>query len=166
MAQTHSAEARAHSAELIGRQISDFHGHRLGKVDSLLTEDEGEGTITWAKVKMGLLGASTSFVPLKDATEQDGDLRLVYEKEHVKAAPEVHPDGDRLSHEDADALHRHYGLEPVAGLAATVPDEELDLPRETRDAKPPAMDESPDSPTVKRRLERARELGIPENDGG
>jgi hypothetical protein len=152
------------SAALIGRHVVDFHGHGVGKVEALFTDDEGEGAVTWGRVKIGLLGLHRAFVPLDDATEDGDDLRLVYEREHIKAAPDAQPDGERLTHDDADALHRHYGLQPVAGLAAEIPDEELKLPRETRDAEPPAMDESPDSPIVKRRLERAEELGIPTGD--
>jgi len=41
--------------------------------------------------------------------------------------------------------------------------DDIELPRETRDATPPAMEEGPDSPLSKRRRKRARELGVPEH---
>ena len=67
----------------------------------------------------------------------------MYEKEHVDAAPEIEPDGEELSDEEADVLHGYYGLERVKGLAAEASDEDIELPRETRDANPPTMKDPP-----------------------
>jgi hypothetical protein len=67
---------------------------------------------------------------------------VVYEKEWVKAAPEIEPEGNELSDEQADALHGHYGMERVKGLTTEGADD-IELSREARDADPPTMNEPP-----------------------
>lgn len=141
--------------ELVGRSVVDPHGYKVGTIDALFTHGEDN---VWARVKMGLLGTDSSLIPLRDAEHDDDDIRIVYEREHVKAAPEVEPEGEELSDDDADTLHGHYGLERVKGLTAELSDEDIDLPRDTRDAKPPGMDEDPDAPLPKRRRKRQEEL--------
>jgi hypothetical protein len=143
------------SEELVGRAVVDPHGHKVGTIDALYLYGEDE---VWARVKMGLLGTDSALVPLGDAQEDDDDVRIVYEREHVKAAPEIEPEDEKLSDEAADALHGHYGLERVKGLTAELSDEDIKLPRETRDAQPPGMDEDPDAPLPKRRRKRQEEL--------
>jgi hypothetical protein len=125
--------------DLIGIRIVDPHGYKVGKVEAIFGRHGGEKAC-WARVKTGLL--SHSFVPLQDAQPVDGQLRLVYEKEHVKAAPAVKPeDGRRISDDDADLLSRHYGLERITAI--TVQEDDIELPRETREAKPPDLSELP-----------------------
>jgi hypothetical protein len=140
--------------ELVGRVVVDPHGYKVGTIDALYAHGED----TWARVKMGVLGTDSALVPLRDAQQDDDDVRIVYEREHVKATPEVEPEGEELSDDDADALHGHFGLERVKGLTAELSDEDIALPRETRDAKPPGMDEDPDAPLPKRRRKRQEEL--------
>ncbi len=142
---------------LEGREVVDPHGYKIGKIDALFVHGDSE-VPNWARVKMGVLGTGSALVPLQDAQQEGDDVRLVYEKEHVKAAPEIEPDGDTLSDEQADALHGHYGLERVLGLTAEGSEDEIELPRETRDAKPPGMEEGPESPLSKRRRERQEEI--------
>src|SRR5579884_3692305 len=95
--------------ELVGRVVVDPHGYKVGTIDAVYSHGED----IWARVKLGLLGTDSSLVPLRDAQEDDDDVRIVYEREHVKEAPEVEPEGEELSDDDADALHGHYGLERV-----------------------------------------------------
>jgi hypothetical protein len=134
------AETETPARDLIGRKLVDPHGDRIGRIDALLIEGDEERA-NWALVKLGAFGLRSAFVPLHEAQDEEGDVRIVYEREHVRAAPKIEPDGDRIGEEDADVLHRHYGLEPVVGPNAPGEDVDIDLPRETRDAKPPAMDQ-------------------------
>jgi hypothetical protein len=143
--------------KLVGREVVDPHGSKIGKIEALFVHGDTD-VPNWARLKTGFLGTGSALVPLHDAQEQGDDVRLVYEKEHVKAAPQVEPDGDELSDEQADTLHSHYGLERVVGLTAEESEEGMELPRETRDAKPPGMEEDPDSPLAQRRRERQREI--------
>jgi hypothetical protein len=143
--------------KLMGRGVVDPHGSKIGRIDALFVHGDGD-IPNWARVKMGLLGTDSALFPLRDAQEDGDEVRIVYEKEHVKAAPEVAPEGDELSDEQVDKLHGHYGLERVLGLAAKGEEDEMELPRETRDAQPPGMEEGPESPLSKRRQDRQREI--------
>jgi hypothetical protein len=128
--------------DLLGQQVVDPHGYTIGKIEALFLHGHDERA-SWARVKTGLVRTSSVFVPLHDAQEDGSKIRLVYEKEHVDAAPEIEPDGEELSDEEADVLHGYYGLERVKGLAAEASDEDIELPRETRDANPPTMKDPP-----------------------
>jgi hypothetical protein len=128
--------------DLLGRQLVDSHGYTIGKIEALFIHGQDERA-SWALVKTGLVRKESVFVPLHDAQEEGGQIRVVYEKEHVNEAPEIEPNGNELSDEEADVLRGHYGLERVKGLAAEASDEDIELPRETRDATPPTMNERP-----------------------
>lgn len=151
------AEGSGIEEKLVGREVIDPHGYKIGTIDALFVHGESD-VPNWARIKMGILGTSSSLVPLQDAQEAGDAVRLVYEKEHVKAAPDVEPEGDELSDEEADSLHGHYGLERVTGLAIETAEDDIELPRETRDAKPPGLEEGPDSPLSKRRRQRQEEI--------
>jgi hypothetical protein len=144
-------------SKLVGRGVVDPHGYKIGTIDALFVHGDRD-VPNWARVKMGIFGKDSALVPLQDAQEDGDDVRLVYEKEHVKAAPEVEPDDQELSDEAADKLHGHYGLERVLGLTVEGSEDEMELPRETREAKPPGMEEGEDSPLTQRRRERQQEI--------
>lgn len=147
-------------ADCVGQELLDIRGEKIGKIERVLAEGDAESK--WAVVKVGILGMHSTLVPLDDAEAQDGAVRVVYEKDHVKNAPEVEvDDDDQISSGNADVLHGYYGLERVTGLAAPNADDDIDLSRETREAEPPGMKEGPDSPLTKRRRQRAEELGVP-----
>jgi hypothetical protein len=129
--------------DLLGTQVVDPHGYTIGKIDALFVHGDDERA-RWARVKTGIVRKDSVFVPLHDAQADGGQIRVVYEKEHVNEAPEIEPDGNELSDDDADVLHTHYGLERVKGLTKeTLEEGDIDLPRETRDATPPTMKERP-----------------------
>ncbi len=135
-------EPREKSADdLLGQQVVDPHGATIGKIEALFIHSHDERA-SWARVKMDFIGTSSVFVPLHDAQEDDGQILVVYEKQRVKEAPEIEPDGNELSDDEADALRGHYGLERITGLTVE-DDDEIELPRETRDATPPTMKERP-----------------------
>jgi hypothetical protein len=128
------------SEELIGKQVVDPHGYRVGKVSAVFQRESGE-CACWGLVRTGLL--RRSFVPLQDAQEDDGRIRIVYEKEHVKTVPKVKAKGGEISDEDANVLHRYYGLDRVIAPSGIDEEDDIDLPRETREAKPPDLSELP-----------------------
>lgn len=142
-----------------GQELTNVRGERLGKIDALFTHGEGEAP-NWARVKLGRLGLHKAIVPLENVQEVDGRLSLPYETEHVQAAPEVEPEGERLNDEQADLLCRHYGLEHVS-VPSGIEEDKLDLPREARDAKPPALEGGADD-LEQRRRERAEQLDLPD----
>jgi hypothetical protein len=125
---------------LVGKEVIDPHAETVGEIEALLIH-RGSDRANWALVRTSMFGISRSLVPLHDAQDDGGRVRVVYEKEHVRAAPEVEPDGQEIDDDGAELLHRHYGLERVTAI--TVQADEIDLPRETREAKPPDMSDLP-----------------------
>jgi stress response protein YsnF len=79
--------------------------------------DQVSGLPTWALVHTGWLGDRQTFVPLADAVEAGGEIRLPYTKSQVNAAPQVDP-GSELSADDELALSGHYGLLDRHGAVA------------------------------------------------
>ena len=146
-------------ADLDGRELMNVRGERLGKIDGLITYGEVDGP-NWARVKIGRLGRHKSVVPLENAEEVDGKLCLPYETEHVQNLPDMELEGDGLTDEQADLLCRHYGLERVAPPSG-IEDDKIELSRETRDAKPPALEQG-DNDLEERRRERAEQLDLPD----
>ena len=70
--------------------------------------DRQSGEPEWIVVKTGLFGSKSTFVPVKDATADGDEVRVAQEKELVKDAPSVDPDGE-LSTEQERRLYEHYG---------------------------------------------------------
>jgi uncharacterized protein (TIGR02271 family) len=92
-----------------GRTLVDRDGDRIGTIDAIYLDDQ-TGQPEWALVNTGLFGTKTSFVPLAQATEAGDDVRVPYDKQLVKDAPRIDPDG-HLSEAEERQLWRHYGLE-------------------------------------------------------
>jgi hypothetical protein len=92
-----------------GDDLSDRDGEKIGRIEEIyLDADSSEPE--WALVHTGLFGSKRTFVPLADATEVDGKLRVPLEKATVKEAPQIEPNGQLTKPEEAK-LYRHYGLE-------------------------------------------------------
>jgi uncharacterized protein (TIGR02271 family) len=86
---------------------------KIGKVGQLYMDDQ-TGEPTFVTVSTGLFGTRETFVPLRDAREENGDLYVPYTKDFIKDAPNMDPD-EHLSEEEQDRLYAYYGL----GGAAT-----------------------------------------------
>jgi uncharacterized protein (TIGR02271 family) len=89
-----------------GRTLVDRDGDKIGKIEDVYL-DRSSGEPEWIAVKTGLFGSNVSFVPIHDATDGD-DIRAAYEKDVVKDAPNIDPDGE-LSPEEERRLYQHYG---------------------------------------------------------
>jgi uncharacterized protein (TIGR02271 family) len=87
----------------------DGDGNKIGSIDEIYM-DADTGKPEWLAVKTGMFGTKLSFVPIAEATETDGDVRLPYDKQQVKDAPNAEADG-QLSQEEEAALYSHYGLD-------------------------------------------------------
>jgi uncharacterized protein (TIGR02271 family) len=90
-----------------GRTLVDRDGDKIGKIEDVYL-DRSSGEPEWVAVKTGLFGSNVSFVPIRDASPTGDDLRVAYEKDQVKDAPNVDPDGE-LSPEEERRLYQHYG---------------------------------------------------------
>jgi uncharacterized protein (TIGR02271 family) len=92
-----------------GETLADADGDKIGSIEEIYLDAETDAP-EWALVNTGLFGTKSTFVPLRDASEADGTLRVPYEKATVKDAPRIDPDG-QLSQSEESELYRHYGLE-------------------------------------------------------
>jgi uncharacterized protein (TIGR02271 family) len=95
--------------EFRGEQLCDRSGDKIGSIDEIYLDTETNEP-EWALVNTGLFGSKSTFVPLRDATEADGALRVAFDKDTVKDAPNLDPNGQLSQHEEAD-LYRYYGID-------------------------------------------------------
>jgi uncharacterized protein (TIGR02271 family) len=92
-----------------GRDLAASDGSKIGRIEEIYVDTETDEP-EWALVHTGLLGTKQTFVPLRDATPDDDQLRVPYDKSQVKDAPSIEPDG-QVSRSDEAELYRHYGLD-------------------------------------------------------
>jgi uncharacterized protein (TIGR02271 family) len=92
-----------------GRTLLDRDGGRIGTIDAIYLDDQ-TGQPEWALVNTGLFGTKSTFVPLTQAFQSDNDIVVPYDKQLVKDAPRIDPDG-HLSEAEERQLWRHYGLD-------------------------------------------------------
>ncbi|MDQ1599016.1 MAG: hypothetical protein QOD68_490 [Actinomycetota bacterium] len=96
--------------DLIGSELLDANGDKIGKIGQIFLDDQ-TGQPEWATVNTGLFGSNESFVPLADADVTGDALRVSYDKDKVKDAPNVDVDGGHLDETQEADLYRYYGLE-------------------------------------------------------
>jgi uncharacterized protein (TIGR02271 family) len=111
-----------------GRTMVDRDGDRIGEIDAIYVDDQ-TGEPEWALVNTGLFGTRSTFVPIAQATARGDQVQVPYEKQLVKDAPNMDPDG-HLSEQEEQELWRHYGLE-YAGYAAAGTTGDTDTARAT-----------------------------------
>ena len=104
-----SALQRDQVLETRGQDLYDRDGDKIGKIEEIYLDAETNEP-EWALVNTGLFGSKSTFVPLKEASQDGGTLRVPYEKSQVKDAPNMDADG-QLSQQDEAALYQHYGLD-------------------------------------------------------
>ena len=113
-----------------GRTMVDRDGDRIGTIDNIYVDDQ-TGQPEWALVNTGLFGTKSTFVPLAQADSSGDDVQVPYDKQLIKDAPRVDPDG-HLSEAEEQELWRHYGLDYGAGYTGTAAQtrgtENVDLP--------------------------------------
>jgi sporulation protein YlmC with PRC-barrel domain len=95
--------------QLLGMTVVDRDGDRIGKIEDVHV-DRATGRPGWLGIGGGLFSGKASFVPAGEATREGDDVRVPYEKAHVKDAPTVDADGP-LSPAEEERLRLHYGLD-------------------------------------------------------
>jgi uncharacterized protein (TIGR02271 family) len=91
-----------------GKTALDADGQKIGTVEEIYLDAETNQP-EWLAVKTGLFGSRMSFIPIAEATEAGGDLRVPYSKQQVKDSPNADPDG-QLSQQEEAQLYRHYDM--------------------------------------------------------
>ncbi|GAA2210854.1 PRC and DUF2382 domain-containing protein [Nonomuraea monospora] len=98
------------------RNLLDCHvvgsdGQSVGKVGQIYLNDHS-GEPEWVTVRTGFFGMKQTFVPLANSRRSGDEIRVPFDKEMIKGAPNIDVD-DRLSlNEEAD-LYRYYGMQPT-----------------------------------------------------
>jgi uncharacterized protein (TIGR02271 family) len=93
---------------LIGGTAYSSDGDKIGSIGTVYL-DNVSGEPAWVTVKTGLFGSNESFVPLDQAEQTDDGIRVPYDKDRVKNAPNIETDRE-LSEQEEDQLYAYYGL--------------------------------------------------------
>jgi uncharacterized protein (TIGR02271 family) len=93
-------------------------GDKIGTVGQVYLDDR-TGRPEWVTVTTGLFGTKQSFVPVAEADVSGDGLRLPYDKDKVKGAPQVEPEQGHLSEDEEAELYRYYGLADRHAAAGT-----------------------------------------------
>jgi len=93
---------------LRGQDLIGQDGDKLGKIEEIYL-DTDTNQPEWALVTTGLFGTKQSFVPISGASRDGDTITVPFDKDTVKDAPKVDPDG-RLSGSEEAELYRHYGM--------------------------------------------------------
>ena len=120
-----------------GMKMVDADGDKIGTIEDILL-DRQTGEPAWAAVKTGLFGLKHTLVPIRDAQAAgDDEVRVPLQKEQVKDAPRIDPDGE-LTPEEERKLWEHYGLSDYdewqgedRTRALALPDEDEDRARQS-----------------------------------
>ena len=93
---------------LIGGTAYTTDGDKIGSIGQVYL-DNASGEPAWVTVKTGLFGSSESFVPLDQAELTNDGVRVPYDKDRVKNAPNIESDRE-LSEQEEDQLYSYYGV--------------------------------------------------------
>ena len=99
------------------REVLDRDGQKVGKLRDLFLDSQTDRP-EWAGVSTGFLGRKRVLVPLAEATETEGAVRVAFTEQQIKDAPTMDPDME-LSQSEEEDLYRHYGLEYSRTESAT-----------------------------------------------
>jgi uncharacterized protein (TIGR02271 family) len=97
-------------ASLQGADVYDRDGDKIGTLGQVYL-DTSTNQPSWASVNTGLFGMKESLVPISEADATGDGIRVPYDKQTVKDAPNVDASADEpLQPEDVSRLYQHYSL--------------------------------------------------------
>jgi uncharacterized protein (TIGR02271 family) len=102
-------------AETRGLPVYASDGEKIGEVEEVFY-DEQSNRPEWLGIGTGFLGMKRVLIPVETAEFSSEGVRVPYEKDHVKDAPDF--DDDQVMSGEADELYRYYGLGEGASLPA------------------------------------------------
>ena len=105
---------------LIGGTAYSTDGDKIGSIGTVYL-DNASGEPAWVTVKTGLFGSNESFVPLEQAELSEDGIRVPYDKDRVKNAPNIETDRE-LSEQEEDQLYSYYGLSGTSGMTTGTTD--------------------------------------------
>lgn len=106
--------------DLLNATAFDAQGEKLGKINNLFVDDK-TGQPTFIEVNHGLFGMSSSLVPLRGHRLNGDELKLAFDKDLIKDAPDVDFE-NQLTAADQDTIYEHYHLTDVQDVETYVTD--------------------------------------------
>ena len=94
--------------QMRGAPVIDSTGDQVGKVEEIFYDVDG-GQPEWIGLGTGFFGTKRVLVPVQGAQPHEDGIRIPYEKDHVKGAPDI--DADEISHETERDLYAYYNLD-------------------------------------------------------
>jgi sporulation protein YlmC with PRC-barrel domain len=88
-----------------GRTVVDRAGEKIGTLKDIYLDEHERPS--WGGVDTGLFAMRETLVPLGEARLEGDAVRLPYDEDHVKDAPNVDPEV-QLSDDEEEQLYRHY----------------------------------------------------------
>ncbi|MGI8681405.1 MAG: DUF2382 domain-containing protein [Mycobacteriales bacterium] len=150
-------------ANWTGRNLVGSDGAKIGTIDQLYADKE-TGEPTFATVSTGMFGSKTNFVPISGATTTGDDVSVPYDKDLVKSAPNVDPDGE-ITPEEEQRLYSHYNMTAPGGYDATSRDYQYDDVDTTTVTEGRAVSGTTTDDAMTRSEERLR-VGTERQEGG
>lgn len=92
----------------IGKSVVDSEGAELGSCDKLYADND-TGLVEWLGLAPAEGDDRVRLVPLVDAREQDGSIRVEVAREAMLSSPAL-GSGDTLTEDEEASLYRHYGI--------------------------------------------------------
>jgi uncharacterized protein (TIGR02271 family) len=95
--------------DLMGRTVYGSDGDKIGTAGQVFLDDE-TGRPEWLTVNTGLFGTKETFIPVRGLTARGDDVTVAWDKETVKAAPNVDVSAGHLDEAEEAELYRYYGM--------------------------------------------------------
>jgi hypothetical protein len=100
------------------REVTDVNGEMIGHAEAIYN-DERSGEPAFLLVRGGIFGNKMHFAPVEGARLDGEAIRLAYDADMVKDAPNVSAD-EHLSVDEERRLFEHYGLSNAPDESSTV----------------------------------------------
>jgi sporulation protein YlmC with PRC-barrel domain len=94
-------------AQIIGYDVTDDSGNKIGKVDNVWVDDV-TNELEFVGVKTGWLMGKTHVIPVANARIADGSIRVPFDEDTIKTAPSFNGD-EELTPEQEDEIYSYYG---------------------------------------------------------
>jgi len=95
-------------SEVYAGDVLSASGEKIGSVGQVYLDDQ-TGEPTFVTANTGLFGLSQSFVPLRGARVENGNVIVDFDRTTVKDAPRIDDDGS-LSPAEEDQIYAYYGM--------------------------------------------------------
>lgn len=96
--------------DLIGNEIYDQEGNKIGKVGNVYVDDSTHQP-EWVTVRTGMFGTRESFVPLQGASAAENRIDVGVSKDKIREAPRIEAEEGHLSDTEGRDLYTYYDLQ-------------------------------------------------------